>query len=109
MYNRIVENPYKSDKDLRDLSKSLNNIELIDAYLLQCVVREAKQIYDIRTKFEFSLTSKQKKKLNQQQIEKKKRYFEEHRYKVIFGGKLNFFKLQRKIKIKDYHMKNGLI
>lgn len=42
MYNRIKEE--KSEKECREFSKSLNHIELLDSYLIQCSIKEAIQL-----------------------------------------------------------------
>jgi len=74
-YNRFLEN--KSEKDIRLLSKSLNNINLLNSWLIQCAILDAKALY--------------KKFQNK---------------KVIFGGKLNFInKLKNKISKNDFNIK----
>jgi hypothetical protein len=45
MYNRICDNPSISEKDLRELSHNINNIGLLNAYQIQCCIKEAKQLY----------------------------------------------------------------
>ena len=42
MYNRVKEE--KSEKECRELSKSLNHIELLDSYLIQCSIKDAIQL-----------------------------------------------------------------
>ena len=69
-YNRFKEDI--KEIDVRHLSKNLNNIDLLDSWLMQCAILEGKSIY-IRNKDE----------------------------KVIFGGKHNFYSfLKRKITLK---------
>lgn len=58
-FNRFQEN--KNEKEIRLLSKNLNNIEKLDSWFIQCAIKLAQQIYE-----------KNKDK------------------KVIFGGKNNF-------------------
>ena len=102
-YNRIVENPKVTEHELRTLSKTLNHVELIDAYLMQCAISEAKQLYSNRSSLQFSISDKKKKKLQQNQIDKLERQFEEHRYKMIFGGKKNYFaRLEGKISKEEW-------
>ncbi len=76
-YNRLKENI--SEKDIRNLHKSLNNISNIDAWTRQCAINEAKQILN-------------KHKDN----------------KVIFGGKSNLIKyfkgLINKDKYKEFRL-----
>ena len=45
MYNRICDNPSTSEKELRELSHEINNIYLLNAYQIQCAIKEAKQLY----------------------------------------------------------------
>ena len=62
LYNRISDNPSITEKELRLLYDSINNCSLINKWLFQCVIKEARQIYN------------------------------SHGTKVIFGGKSNYFK-----------------
>ena len=43
-YNRLQDNKSLSEKDLRDNSSSINNCGLIKSYLMQCSIKEAKQL-----------------------------------------------------------------
>lgn len=76
MYNRVEEG--KSEKECRQLSKGLNNIELLDAYMIQCAIKEAVQL---------NLTKKDK---------------------VVFGGKSNFIKRCKNKISKDEFKQNRL-
>ena len=60
-YNRFLEG--KIEKDIRDLTHTFNNIDLLNSWLVQCAILDAKAI--------------------------QKRFKDE---KVIFGGKYNFIK-----------------
>ena len=62
LYNRISDNPSITEKELRLLYNNVNNCSLINKWLFQCAIKEAKQIYN------------------------------SHGIKVIFGGKANYFK-----------------
>ena len=62
LYNRISDNPSVTEKELRLLYDSVNNCSLINKWLFQCAIKEARQIYN------------------------------SHGAKVIFGGKANYFK-----------------
>ena len=62
LYNRISDNPSITEKELRLLYDNINNCSLINKWLFQCAIGEAKQIYN------------------------------SHGTKVIFGGKANYFK-----------------
>ena len=62
LYNRISDNSSITDKELRLLYDSINNCSLINKWLFQCAIKEARQIYN------------------------------SHGAKVIFGGKSNCFK-----------------
>ena len=62
LYNRISDNPSITEKELRLLYDSINNFSLINKWLFQCAIKEARQIYN------------------------------SHGAKVIFGGKSNYFK-----------------
>ena len=62
LYNRISDNPSVTEKELRLLYDSVNNCSLINKWLFQCAIGEARQIYN------------------------------SHGSKVIFGGKANYFK-----------------
>lgn len=74
-YNRLKEN--LKEKQIRLLSKNLNNIDNIDSWFIQCAIKEAIQ-----------------------QIESEKQLKIE---KSIFGGKKIFFdRLQRKISKEDW-------
>ena len=57
-YNRFLEK--KTEKDIRGLTKSLNNIDLLNSWLIQCGIRDAKAI---------------QRRFNNQ--------------KIVFGGKFN--------------------
>lgn len=77
-YNRLLED--KNEKDIRLLTKSLNNIDLLNSWLIQCGIIEAKQIF----------------KRNQNN-------------KVIFGGKWNFkCRCENKISKEDFQNKRLL-
>ena len=62
LYNRISDNQSITEKELRLLYNSINNHSLINKWLFQCAIKEARQIYN------------------------------SHGAKVIFGGKSNYFK-----------------
>ena len=62
LYNRISDNPSITEKELRLLYDNINNCSLINKWLFQCAIKEARQIYN------------------------------SHGSKVIFGGKTNYFK-----------------
>ena len=62
LYNRISDNLSITEKELRLLYNNVNNCSLINKWLFQCTIKEAKQIYN------------------------------SHGIKVIFGGKANYFK-----------------
>ena len=62
LYNRISDNPYITEKELRLLYYNVNNCYLINKWLFQCAIKEARQIYN------------------------------SHGVKVIFGGKANYYK-----------------
>ena len=62
LYNRISDNTSITEKELRLLYDNVNNCSLINKWLFQCAIKEAKQIYN------------------------------SHGIKVIFGGKANYFK-----------------
>jgi predicted transposase len=74
-YNRFLED--KSEKDIRLLSKSLNNVNLLNSWLIQCAILDAKGLH--------------KKFQNK---------------KVIFGSKLNFInRLKNKITKSEFDTK----
>ena len=62
IYNRISDNPSITEKELRLLYDNVNNCYLINKWLFQCAIKEARQIYN------------------------------SHGTKVIFGGKTNYLK-----------------
>lgn len=62
LYNRISDNTSITEKELRLLYNSINNCFLINKWLFQCAIKEARQIYN------------------------------SHGTKVIFGGKINYFR-----------------
>ena len=62
LYNRISDNPSITEKELRLLYDSVNSCSLINKWLFQCAIKEARQIYN------------------------------SHGAKVIFGGKANYTK-----------------
>ena len=62
LYNRISDNPYITEKELRLLYDNINNCSLVNKWLFQCAIKEARQIYN------------------------------SHGAKVIFGGKANYYK-----------------
>ena len=62
LYNRISDNPSITEKELRLLYNNINNCSLINKWLFQCAIKEARQIYN------------------------------SHGTKVIFGGKINYSK-----------------
>ncbi len=75
-YNRFLENN-NTEKDIRYLTKSLNNIDLLNSWLVQCAIKDAKAIH---TRFQNE--------------------------KVIFGGKKNFInRLKCKISKEEYQLK----
>ena len=62
IYNRISDNPSITEKELRLLYNNINSCSLINKWLFQCTIKEARQIYN------------------------------SHGAKVIFGSKANYFK-----------------
>ncbi len=71
-YNRFLEN--KKEKDIRSLCKNLNNVELLNSWLVQSAIKKADEIY----------------KNNKDHI-------------VIFGSKRNFIdRIKNKISKDDY-------
>jgi IS605 OrfB family transposase len=77
-YNRFLEG--KKEKEVRHLTKSLNNIDLLNSWLVQCAILDGKTIH---TRF--------------------------GNKKVIFGGKTNFInRLKNKISKKEYQLKRLL-
>ena len=74
-YNRFLEG--KSEKDIRELSKSLNSIDLLNSWLIQCGIKDGRAI---QTRFKNE--------------------------KVVFGGKYNLInKLKNKISKEEYQLK----
>lgn len=74
-YNRFLEG--KTEKDIRLLTKSLNSIDLLNSWLIQCGIKDGKAI---QTRFKNE--------------------------KVIFGGKHNLIKrLKNKISKEEYQLK----
>jgi len=74
-YNRFLDG--KSEKDIRELSKSMNSIDLLNSWLIQCGIKEGKAI---QTRFKNE--------------------------KVIFGGKYNLInKLKDKITKDEFSLK----
>ena len=74
-YNRFLEG--KTEKDIRLLTKSLNSIDLLNSWLIQCGIKDGKAI---QTRFKNE--------------------------KVIFGGKCNLIKrLKNKISKEEYQLK----
>lgn len=73
-YNRFFES--KSEKDIRDLTKSLKSIDLLNTWLLQCGIRDGKALH--------------------------KRFKNK---KVIFGGKINLLnRLKNKISKDSFNI-----
>ena len=106
-YNRIFDSENNiTEIELRLLSKTLNNIKLLDSWFIQSSIKEAKSIYNSRKTLEFSLTEWQKEHWNNDQIEKAKRKFEYSKMRPIFGSKKLFFKRQNhKITNEEYKIK----
>jgi len=74
-YNRFLEG--KTENDIRKLCKLLNNIDLLNSWLIQCGIKDGKAI---QTRFKNE--------------------------KVIFGGKYNLInRLKNKISKEDYQLK----
>ena len=74
-YNRFFEG--KMEKEIRYLTKSLRNINLLNSWLVQCAIKDAKAVH--------------------------KRFKDE---KVIFGGKKNFIlRCKNKISKEEYQLK----
>lgn len=78
-YNRLHEG--RSEKEIRFLSKSYNNIELLDSWLIQCSIRKAKALYE---------------KDN------------EKNQKSIFGGKYNFRQRSYNLLTKEQYKEKRL-
>ena len=106
-YNRIFDSENNiTEIELRLLSKTLNNIKLLDSWFIQSSIKEAKSIYNSRKTLEFSLTEWQKEHWNNDQIEKANRKFEYSKMRPIFGSKKLFFKRQNhKITNEEYKQK----
>lgn len=74
-YNRFLD--CKTEKDIRELSKSLNSIDLLNSWLIQCGIKDGKAI---QTRFKNE--------------------------KVVFGGKYNLKnRLKNKIIKEEYQLK----
>ena len=74
-YNRFLEG--KTERDIRELSKSMNNIDLLNSWLIQCGIKDGKAI---QTRFKNE--------------------------KVIFGGKKNFIKrIKGKITKEEFSLR----
>ena len=74
-YNRFLEG--KNEKDIRELTKSLNSVDLLNSWLLQCGIKDGKAI---QTRFKNE--------------------------KVIFGGKNNLInRIKNKITKEEYQLK----
>jgi IS605 OrfB family transposase len=74
-YNRFIDG--KSEKDIRELSKSMKSIDLLNSWLIQCGIKDGKAI---QTRFKNE--------------------------KVIFGGKYNLInKLKNKITKDEFSLK----
>ena len=74
-YNRFLDG--KTEKDIRELSKSTNSIDLLNSWLIQCGIKDGKAI---QTRFKNE--------------------------KVIFGGKYNLInRLKNKITKDEYQLK----
>lgn len=84
MFNRISDNPKISEIALRELSKQINNINLLDSWFAQSSIKEAKQIYNSA-----------------------KEHTEDGKgIKVIFGGKKLFNKrCKNKISKEEFQLK----
>jgi len=77
-YNRFLEN--LTEKDIRLLTKSLNNVNLLNSWLIQCAILDVKSLH--------------KKFQNK---------------KIIFGGKFNFInRLKNKITKDEFNIKRLL-
>ena len=73
-YNRFLEG--RSEKEIRELSKSLNNIGLLNSWLIQCAIKDSKAI---QTRFKDR--------------------------KVVFGGKTNLIKrIKNKISREEFRL-----
>ena len=74
-YNRFLDG--KTEKDIRELTKSLNNIDLLNSWLVQCGIKDGKSI---QTRFKNKV--------------------------VVFGGKFNLInRLKNKITKEEYQLK----
>jgi IS605 OrfB family transposase len=74
-YNRFLEG--KTEKDIRELSKSMNSVDLLNSWLIQCGIKDGKAL---QTRFKNE--------------------------KVIFGGKYNLInKLKNKITKDEFSLK----
>ena len=71
LYNRISDNPSITEKELRLLYDKVNNCTLINKWLFQCAIKEARQVYN------------------------------SHGEKVIFGGKANYIKRNKLVITKE--------
>ena len=84
-YNRFIDG--KSQKEIRSMCKSLNHIELLDSWLIQCAIMEG--FYEFKHCFD--------KKTKQVQ------------HKSIFGGKYNFIqRAKNKITKEEFKEKRLL-
>jgi predicted transposase len=74
-YNRFLEG--RTEKDVRNLTKLLNNTNLLNSWIIQCAIKEGKAIYT--------------------RLDNKK---------VVFGGKINLYdRIKNKISKVDYQLK----
>ena len=77
-YNRFYDG--YSEKDIRKLVKSLNNVNLLDSWLVQCAIRKANMLFKKDTNVEEG-----KQVIRNGKLQKKQKLIH-----TVFGGKKNF-------------------
>ena len=114
LYNRISDNANISEKDLRNLCSSINNIDILDSWFRQSCVKESIALYkSFQTRYKEHEESREQK-LKEIDFKFKIGRLSEHKYsikkksilnklKLIFGGKENYrLKQENKISKEEF-------
>ena len=88
LYNRIVDSDGTiSEPKLRELYLNIKNIPLVDKWIAQCAIKDAKSLYESRKVIEVPVKRKKEK---EEAYKRRVESFEKKRYDIVFGGRKLF-------------------
>lgn len=96
-YNRFYDG--YTEKDIRNMVKSLNNVNLLDSWFIQCSIRKANKLFK-----KDSSCEEGKQIIKNGRLQKKQKHIH-----TVFGGKHNFNQYSKGKISKEQYKQNRLL